>query len=745
MSSETTTHDPGSPLALEEIQRRADDPGRRVLFTNATVVTMDPEIGTLERADVLVEGDSIAQVGAVPQAGDAVVIDATGTIITPGFVDTHRHAWQSQLRRIMPDVDDLVGYVTTTLAGYAPLYEPRDMYVGTRLAALSAIDAGITCMLDFSHNSRSREHSDAAVRALVDSGVRGVHAAMGPHFGAWDQQWPGDLARLRDEYAGGSDRMLTLRVGALATDEIAGPSLAYGPGLARVAREMDVGVSVDAVLGASSSRAVRDWARQGLLGPNVTLIHATGLTDEAWKLIGETGTTVSLAPTSDAQIGLETAIPAVDEALAVGVRPGLSIDVEVALAGDMFTQMRALHTVQRMRAVNAAYGADAEPVRIGVHDVLDFATLQGARTNGLGGVTGSLTPGKRADLLVIAAEDLNNMPLNNPVGTVVLGADARNIVTVLVNGEPRKWNGRVLDIDLDALRGEVRVSRDRLLGQAGAGRGPHERHRTNPRRVNAIERGQDTRSNMNDLPTTTPASSGSSPATRPGRDEALLAQLGDPGGRPLLLTGGVVITNNPLMGDWLRADVLIGGEVIVGVGPGLLTAAGDDGMIVVDCSGTVVLPATLDLTRDHAGGTLTPGGAADVAVFRYADEPGAPEETAPAGQGRLDVQITGGRVRVWDGRPVQEPGAAPGRVKEPVHDPLHPHTGLWVEENGFVRQELLPNGRYDEARGDRESAYTGRYWINGSRIDYLDDLGFWAFGEFDGDVLHHAGYRFTRH
>ncbi|WP_435833692.1 hypothetical protein [Streptomyces albogriseolus] len=90
--------------------------------------------------------------------------------------------------------------------------------------------------------------------------------------------------------------------------------------------------------------------------------------------MGETGTTVALAPTSDAQIGLETAIPAVDEALSAGIRPGLSIDVEVALAGDMFTQTRALHAIQRMRAVNAAYGTDRQPQRITTHDVLDFAT-----------------------------------------------------------------------------------------------------------------------------------------------------------------------------------------------------------------------------------------------------------------------------------------------------------------------------------------------------------------------------------
>ncbi|QBI53006.1 amidohydrolase family protein [Streptomonospora litoralis] len=436
-----------------------------MLFTNATVVTMDPDIGILEHGDVLVEGETIAAVRPSLDVEDAVVIDATGTVITPGFVDTHRHAWQSQLRRIMPDVDDLLGYVTATLAEYAPLYSAEDMYVGTRLAALSAIDSGITCMLDFSHNSRSQEHSDAAIEALLSSGLRGVHASMGPHFGTWDRQWPKDLARLKDKYADSSQEMLTLRIGALATEEIAGAALAYGPDLALVAEELDIGVSVDAVFGPASSRAVQAWARQSLLGPRLTLIHATGLTDEAWRLVGASGTTVSLAPTSDAQIGLETAIPAVDEALAAGVRPGLSIDVEVALAGDMFTQMRALHTVQRMRAVNSVYGTETVPARIGVHDVLDFATLQGARTNGLGEVTGSLSPGKKADLQVVSAEELNNMPLNDPVGTVVLGADARNITAVLVNGEPRKWNGQVLDADLVTLREQVHDSRDRLLAR----------------------------------------------------------------------------------------------------------------------------------------------------------------------------------------------------------------------------------------------------------------------------------------
>ncbi|MEV0415164.1 amidohydrolase family protein [Streptomyces sp. NPDC050448] len=452
-----------SPAVLEQLQRRTADPKRRILFTGATIVTMDRASGVLDGADLLVEGDTIAAIGPDLSRDGAVVVDATGMILSPGFVDTHRHAWETQLRRIMPDVDDLGAYAMSTLAGYATVYRPKDMYVGTKLAALTAIDSGITCMLDFSHNSRTPEHSDAAVQALIDTGIRGVHASMGPHFGDWDKQWPGDLTRLRKKYFASDDQLLTLRLAALATDEIAGPTLAYGPELARTAKELGIGVSVDAVFGTSSSKAIGQWAKDGILGADVTLIHATGLTQEAWKTIGESGTTIALAPTSDAQIGLETAIPAIDEALSVGVRPGLSIDVEVALVSDMFTQMRALHAIQRMCAVNAVYGTDQRPARITTHDVLDFATLQGARTNGLAGVTGSLTVGKKADLLAIQAEDLNNMPLNDPIGTVVLGSDARNISAVLINGAVRKWNRQVLGVDLPALRDEVHASREYVL------------------------------------------------------------------------------------------------------------------------------------------------------------------------------------------------------------------------------------------------------------------------------------------
>ncbi|MEU7860782.1 Atu4866 domain-containing protein [Nonomuraea sp. NPDC049141] len=213
--------------------------------------------------------------------------------------------------------------------------------------------------------------------------------------------------------------------------------------------------------------------------------------------------------------------------------------------------------------------------------------------------------------------------------------------------------------------------------------------------------------------------------------------------RPLLLTGGTVISMNPMLGDWERADILIGGPTIVGVGPGLLTAAEDDGMIIIDCAGCLVLPSRADFTGTDTTGTLTPGDRADIAVIRIADPEGAPDGPAIARDGHLDVLLREGRVTVWGGRPAGDPPPVCGTAS-PEAGAEHSYLGLWVDDHDFVRQRLLPDGRYDEARGDRPSAYRGRYWINGARIDYLDDLGFWAYGEFRDGELHHAGYRFTR-
>ena len=239
-------------------------------------------------------------------------------------------------------------------------------------------------------------------------------------------------------------------------------------------------------------------------------------------------------------------------------------------------------------------------------------------------------------------------------------------------------------------------------------------------------------------------------------DAGLLRQWQqDTTGRPLLLTGARVITLDPVVGDFDPGDVLLGGPVVVGVGPGLVTAAGDDGAVVVDCAGLAVVPAVLDTAalvghrgdRAHRVGTLLPGSAADLAVVR------APTGASPAGVLATPLTrpedvvalITRGEVVRWGGVDVVATTAA-DRARRPAQDLARdPRVGTWVDETGFLHQELTADGRYDETRGGRPHAFTGRYWVDGDRVDYLDDLGFWAYGVFTGDRLLHAGYTMRLH
>jgi len=226
------------------------------------------------------------------------------------------------------------------------------------------------------------------------------------------------------------------------------------------------------------------------------------------------------------------------------------------------------------------------------------------------------------------------------------------------------------------------------------------------------------------------------------------------GHRPLLFGNARIITTDPLIGDFERGDVLLGGSRIVGIGPGLLSAADDDGAIVIDCAGHVIVPGMIDIAQligtgpagYRAPGAIVPGHPASFAVLpdvvgeraadiltRFLSAP----SSARAG-------VVDGVVVRWDGKNVT-PGAAPVQASAASPDAVPAHRlGTWIDENGFVHQHLSADGRYDETRGGREHAYQGSFWINGNRIDYRDDLGFWAFGEFTGDTLEHAGYTFHR-
>ncbi|AZQ35423.1 amidohydrolase [Streptomyces cyaneochromogenes] len=211
------------------------------------------------------------------------------------------------------------------------------------------------------------------------------------------------------------------------------------------------------------------------------------------------------------------------------------------------------------------------------------------------------------------------------------------------------------------------------------------------------------------------------------------------------------MTMDPLIGTMTGADILFVGSLAVGVGPGIVTAAEDDNPIVGDCTGMTVVPAVVD-TVAPAGGrgrrsdcvaTLTPGSTTDLLVVPdelAADVPSA-VATLMSRPEQVRALVAAGRPVLWAGTDVPGRTTAPEAGIPAAPDLTgSPRGGVWIDRKDFLHQRLSADGRYDETRGGRPHAYQGRFWIDGDRIDYLDDLGFWAYGEFKGDELHHAGY-----
>jgi 5-methylthioadenosine/S-adenosylhomocysteine deaminase len=432
------------------------------------VLTMDPEIGDVIGGDLVIEDDRIAAVGRSIDTGDAEVVDASDCIIIPGFIDSHRHTWETVIRGIAPDVS-LAGYFDIVLDQLAPAYRPEDVYAGNYLGSLEAIDAGVTTLLDWSHINNSPEHSDEAIRGLQDARLRAVYCYGNPNTSLADWWYtstlesPEDIRRVRSQYFSNEDGLITLAMGT------------RGPGFCtpevvkhdwELARDVGAPISVHVGMGPYAGRfsMVSQLNDLGLLGPDTTYIHCNYLSDAEFRLIADSGGKVSIAPSVEMAMGHGT--PPTAKALQHGLRPSLSIDVVTTVPGDMFTQMRFLWAQARLVEHEAAFAAgnEVEPTLLSSREVLEFATIEGARVCGLDARTGSLTPGKQADVVVLRCDQTNTYPIIDPVSTVVHQADTRNVDTVFVAGRAVKRAGALVDADLRGARDRAAASLEYLLG-----------------------------------------------------------------------------------------------------------------------------------------------------------------------------------------------------------------------------------------------------------------------------------------
>jgi cytosine/adenosine deaminase-related metal-dependent hydrolase len=438
----------------------------RLRIHNGFVVSMDPAVGEIPNGDVLVEDGKIVEIGRGLEASGAEQIDATGMIVMPGFVDTHRHTWQTPVRGVLPCCT-LDHYFAVMLGSVGGHYRPEDVHIGNYAGALEALNAGVTTLLDWSHINNTPDHADAAIQGLKDAGIRAVYAHGVPTGGEWwafsELEHPEDIRRIRDTYFSSDDGLITL---ALAARAPGNSNFEVAKHDWELARDLAIRISVHVGMRLTDVHVhhVKNLHDLGLLGPDTTYIHCTDSTDEELDLIAETGGTASVAPYVEMLMGHGP--PPTGRLLDRGVRPSLSVDVVSSVPGEMFTQMRTALVAERIGAFTDTPDEAFAPT-LSHRDVLEFATLDGARACALEDRTGSLTPGKHADIVLLNAEAINTSPMVDPVATIVVFADTANVDSVFVGGRAVKRNGKLVDADLHAVFRRLEESRNHILSRGG--------------------------------------------------------------------------------------------------------------------------------------------------------------------------------------------------------------------------------------------------------------------------------------
>jgi 5-methylthioadenosine/S-adenosylhomocysteine deaminase len=464
--------------------------GRRYIIRGGHVMSMDPAVGDFAEADVLIEGKKILAVRPNIHAGGAAVIDARGKIVMPGFIDTHHHQFETALRSFLANgilINDGSGapsadptYYEYILLKFAPVYRPQDVYINELFGGLSQLDGGVTTVFDVSQIHHSPQHSDAAIKALFDTGRRAAFGYFESAGGVAGNQYPADATRIKNQWFSSSDKLVHMIMGGevYLGDATTQQSWTIG-------RQLGLQIAAH-ILSPFGITPIMDALAQGQggsshnigIGPDNLFIHMTGQSDMAWQKVKDVGAHVSIA--FPIEMNMRHGIPPILKMQSLGLEPSLSVDVECTMTADFFTQLRSAMTMQRM-VVNQMIleqgnfyppnqwptPAPGTPPLLTTRDVLRYGTINGAKGLKLDHKVGSLTPGKEADIIILDATAINVAPLNHVPNAVVSLMDRTNVETVIVAGEVRKWKGQLLGVNLPHLRQQLEASRDYLFQAAG--------------------------------------------------------------------------------------------------------------------------------------------------------------------------------------------------------------------------------------------------------------------------------------
>jgi 5-methylthioadenosine/S-adenosylhomocysteine deaminase len=439
-------------------------PGQPVVFRNGTVLTMDDSHAVLTGADVLVTGERIAEVGpslTVPVG--AAEIDATGGIIMPGMVDTHRHMWQTAMRGYGADWT-LTQYFVWYYLNYGKLFRPQDVYAGNLLSAIESLDAGVTTTVDWSHGLRTIDHAEAAVDALESVPGRFVLAYGNIFQGSWEWATAPEFRSFYVRRFDGKGDMLGFQIAFdLPGDEAFAERAAF-----EVARELNVPVTTHAgVWGVTNDNGIRLMYDNGYCRPGTIYVHAASLSADSYQKIAATGGFVSVSTESECSEG--QGYSPTWKLRDHGIPVSLSQDTSVWWSGDIFSAMRATLSADRAMSHFEAHGSGATVTNhyLRAENVVDYATRGGARALGLDSAVGSLEPGKKADIVLVKSDSPVSFPILHPYGHVVFQAQRGDVHTVLVNGRVVKYDGHLVDVDLAAARDAVSRTVEYLREEMG--------------------------------------------------------------------------------------------------------------------------------------------------------------------------------------------------------------------------------------------------------------------------------------
>lgn len=455
-----------------------------ILIKGATVVPMQPSRSTvLKDHDILIEDSWIKAVGpnlSLPSAKDgstAVTVDASNCIITPGFVNGHHHMWQHLLRGLTLDWS-LFGYACHLRMVYGSLYTAEDVGVANYAAAMSLLNNGITTVLDHCHVVNSPAHADAAVKGLKEAGIRGTFCygfyqnppvpgvPESAATDAFDQAARfEDALRVRREHFPNNDLGEALLTFGVALDDPTNLTPEENVRGLEVARRLEPRVTTAHASvvshGEPKPEIVQQLEDAGMMGSDLVLSHGVWFTGDELEAVRRSGAGVVGTPDTELQMGM--GYPIVWKANDLGCRTGLGLDITSNQGNDFVAQMRLTLQAQRAREYDQTVQRD---LCRKTADVLHMATLGGAEAMQMESIIGSVVPGKKADLVLFRCDDIETVPVLDPIATVVFHASPKNIDTVIVDGNIVKQHGRLTKLDWPSLQKQVQSSSERLRDEA---------------------------------------------------------------------------------------------------------------------------------------------------------------------------------------------------------------------------------------------------------------------------------------